>query len=74
MAYSNRVEFTDGTVEYMQRRERPHLLYSPTDSNRIVALSNGVIDESSPGLAGDRYVVLYLHELNFRSNLQKTSF
>eukprot|EP01046_Picozoa_sp_COSAG06_P013175 COSAG06_NODE_792_length_12273_cov_19.284048_9_plen_57_part_00 len=56
MAYSNRVEFTDGTVEYMQRRERPHLLYSPTDKYRIVALSNGVIDESSPGLAGDRYV------------------
>jgi hypothetical protein len=29
MAYSNAVHFSDGTVEYMKRRERPHLLFSP---------------------------------------------
>jgi hypothetical protein len=26
MAYSNAVQFSDGTVEYMKRRERPHLV------------------------------------------------
>lgn len=52
------VHFTDGTTEYMKRRERPHLLFDPNQSAAILAIANGVISESSAGLAGDRSFTL----------------
>lgn len=54
-AYSNIVEYSDGTQGVLTRRERPHLVFS-TDSGvrRIVALSNGVIEEGDEGANGDR--------------------
>jgi len=52
------VYFTDGTVECMKRRERPHLLFDPDNGTAILALANGVISESSPGAAGDRSFTL----------------
>jgi hypothetical protein len=52
------VTFTDGSVEYMKRRERPHLLFDPNNGTAILALANGVISESSPGAAGDRSFTL----------------
>ena len=40
-AYSNVVNFTDGSVQSFSRRERPHILFA-ADGSTPIALSNGV--------------------------------
>jgi hypothetical protein len=58
MAYSNRVEMTDGTAEIFTRRERPHLVFSAHNGTQIEALANGVIQASAAGTGGDRSFTL----------------
>ena len=57
-AYSNKVDFTDGTSTMLGRRERPHLVFADTGSTVPVALANGVIDPDDQGVGGDRSYTL----------------
>ena len=57
-AYSNQVAYTDGRVQTMKRRERPHLVFDPADKTRVLALANGVIPTDGAGKYGDRSFTL----------------
>jgi hypothetical protein len=48
-AYTTAVEFDDGSIEHMSRRERPQLLLSDGNHGAPLFLSNGVMSGGAQG-------------------------
>ena len=60
-AYSNLVNFSDGSVGVLKRRERPHLIWSEDEGSRtgvIIGLLNGAVLTGDEGTYGDKSFTL----------------